>query len=202
MAGEAATARAPATRVFLEVCCDTIEAALTAVAAGAPGLELCAALADGGVTPSLGLVIAVLARVPRSVHVNVLVRCRPGDFCYTDAEMDVMKHDVGAFRSAGVGGVVVGALTLSGSVDVPRLAQLVQAATSPRLDGAPAVTVTFSRAFDVCADAMDALDVLRQPTTGVDRLLTSGQAPSAMEGSAALSFVLLVILFLFLPFAI
>jgi copper homeostasis protein len=103
----------------------------------------------------------------------VLVRPRGGDFVYSADEEDVMTRDIRAAREAGADGVVIGALTPSGAVDVPRTARLI-AVSRP-------LSTTFHRAFDETADPAAAFtDVLE---LGADRLLTSGGAPTALEGA-------------------
>ncbi|MCP2266287.1 copper homeostasis protein [Promicromonospora thailandica] len=155
---------------------------------GARRVELCTALgATGGITPSAALVEAVVAAaavVPASdaaplLEVHVLVRPRPGGFVYSAAETDLMLRDVTLAVDAGADGVVVGALTPSGAVDVPRLRDLV--------DAAEGAEVTFHRAIDVVPDPVAALDVLAG--AGVARVLTSGgaaRAGEALERLAAL----------------
>ncbi|WP_372449549.1 copper homeostasis protein CutC [Cellulomonas fulva] len=158
----------------LEVAVQDVAGALAAVAAGADRLELCVALgATGGLTPSPGLLEAVLDAVP-GTGVHVLVRPRPGGFRYGDDEVDVQVRDVRAAVAAGAAGVVVGALAdgRASGVDQRALARLVVAA-----DGRE---VTFHRAFDVLDDVAGTLDVLA--AAGVRRVLTSGGAARAGDG--------------------
>ena len=137
---------------------------------GADRVELCAGLSEGGLTPSLGTVRGALAvaRVP----VHVIVRPRGGNFVYSDSEFNSMLDDVQVLKEAGVQGVVIGCLTPDGLVDVPRTRALV-AQAGP-------VSVTFHRAFDLTADPAQALEDL--VTCGVNRVLTSGQQVTALEG--------------------
>jgi copper homeostasis protein len=154
-----------------EVCVDTVAGALAAHEAGADRVELCAALGTGGLTPSAGLVEEVLAAVPVPVH--VLIRPRDGDFLYDRHEVTVMVRDVALAARLGAHGVVVGALTADGDVDVDTCARLVDAA-----GGRP---VTFHRAFDLARRPLDALDAIAG--LGADRLLTSGQEATAPDGA-------------------
>lgn len=163
-----------ASRVVVEVTVDSVAGAKAAAAAGADRLELAVALGEGGLTPSPGLVAAVLAAV--AVPVCVLVRPRAGDFLYDAAELDVMLRDIAALRDAGVAGVVVGALAADGRLDAGAMAAMV-AAAGP-------LSVTCHRAFDLSRDAFEALAILQQ--LGIGRLLTSGQAASAPAGAALL----------------
>lgn len=171
----------PARRVAVEICVDDVEGALAAEREGADRIELCAALSEGGLTPSLGLARVVLDRV-RRVGVHVMVRPRGGDFLVGDAELEVMLADIRALcalpRAPAVSlGLVFGALTPDHRVDRETLARLM-AACGP-------VPVTFHRAFDLVPDPAAALDLLR--ALGVRRVLTSGGAPTAEAGTAALA---------------
>ena len=113
-------------RVLLEVCVDTVEAALAAAVAGADRLELCGSLSAGGTTPSAGAIAAVRARI--ETPLMVLVRPRAGDFVVSDAEFTAMARDVEVVRDRGAQGVVLGVLQPDGSIDEHRLERLVAAA--------------------------------------------------------------------------
>ena len=155
---------------FLESCCTDVEQICRAQKAGARRIELCEKLAVGGVTPSAELLKAAIsvAKVP----VNVLVRPRGGDFVFSAAEADTMLRDIELCREAGAAAVVIGALDSRGDVDMPLMRRL--------CDAASGMSVTFHRAFDVCADPLAAFeDVL---ALGCDRLLTSGHESDAFKG--------------------
>ncbi len=158
------------TPVLVEACANSLTSALAAQAGGAARVELCAALIEGGVTPSAAVI--ELARQQLNIRLHVLIRPRGGDFCYDDTEVAVMTRDIEFCRSVGVDGVVIGMLAPDGSVDVERTRALVAAARP--------MQVTFHRAFDMAADADRALDDVL--ALGVERLLTSGQRGSAFEG--------------------
>jgi copper homeostasis protein len=160
--------------VLVEACVDSVASALAAERGGAGRLELCDNLFDGGTTPSAGMISAVKAatRIP----VFVIVRPRGGGFVYTHDEMGVMRLDIEAARMLGADGVVIGVLTRDARVDTEQLRTLVAAA-----GGLP---VTFHRAFDLTRDRDQALETLMH--AGVKRVLTSGGAPSALEGIEAI----------------
>ncbi len=147
---------------------------VTAQDHGADRVELCASLSEGGLTPSLGVIRGALAvaRVP----VQVMLRPRGGDFLYSDSEYASMLADLHFMREAGVPGVVLGCLTPDARIDVPRLRELVAAAGE--------MSVTFHRAFDLVADPFRALEDLI--ACGVNRVLTSGQQPTALLGQECL----------------
>ncbi|MBO3085188.1 copper homeostasis protein CutC [Cellulomonas fengjieae] len=158
---------------LLEIAVQDVAGAVTAAALGADRLELCAALAaTGGLTPSGGLLDAVLAAVPPHVGVHVLVRPRAGSFVYSADELDVQARDVRAAVRAGAAGVVVGALSTVGAVDRDAVARLVDAA-----DGRE---ITFHRAIDTVPALQDALDQL--VSLGIVRVLTSGGASRSIDG--------------------
>ena len=155
---------------FLESCCTDVEQIRRAQEAGARRIELCEKLAVGGVTPSAELLKAAIsvAKVP----VNVLVRPRGGDFVFSAAEADTMLRDIELCREAGAAAVVIGALDSRGDVDMPLMRRL--------CDAASGMSVTFHRAFDVCANPLATFeDVL---ALGCDRLLTSGHESDAFKG--------------------
>ena len=155
---------------FLESCCTDVEQIRRAQEAGARRIELCEKLAVGGVTPSAELLKAAISVA--KVTVNVLVRPRGGDFVFSAAEADTMLRDIELCREAGAAAVVIGALDSRGEVDMPLMRRL--------CDAASGMSVTFHRAFDVCADPIAAVeDVL---ALGCDRLLTSGHESDAFKG--------------------
>lgn len=161
--------------VLVEACVDAIDSALEAERGGAGRLELCGELLQGGVTPSAGLIGAVWERV--AIPVFVLIRPRTGDFLYDADEVDVMVRDIAAARAMDVDGVVIGVLTRDGDVDIGTVHTLKEAAGRMK--------VTFHRAFDFARDREVALEALIE--LGVDRVLTSGGAATALDGAASLA---------------
>lgn len=153
-----------------EVCAVNIQSALAAQRAGAHRIELCSALDVGGLTPSLGLIRAAVQALEIPVH--VLIRPREGDFCYSDLELEIMLEDIRLCREAGAAGVVVGALTEDGPLDLPKMKAMKAAAGD--------LDVTCHRAFDFTPDPAEALEQLI--AMGFGRVLSSGQSDSAYEG--------------------
>jgi copper homeostasis protein len=161
--------------ILLEVCVETVASAIAAERGGAHRIELCSDLAVEGVTPSTELIQQVRQQVAIPLH--VLIRPRAGDFHYSTVEFDAVKDEIRRAKNLGVNGLVLGVLDSRGHVDVSRTRELVELASPLR--------VTFHRAFDACADLPAALeDVV---TTGADRVLTSGGAQTAEEGSVMLT---------------
>ena len=138
--------------------------------AGADRIELCCNLKQGGLTPSIAAIETAVQCLDIAVY--VLIRPRPGHFCYNDLEMQQMLSNIRWCKKAGVDGVVLGVLQKDGHIDQSKTARLVAAARP--------LQVTFHRAFDRCKKPLEALDVLIN--IGIDRLLTSGQSKSAFEG--------------------
>lgn len=166
----------------LEIAVQDAAGAAIALAAGADRVELCAALGlTGGLTPSRGTVRSVVA-VELPVH--VLIRIRPGGFVYTPEEIAVMCEDIKDVIEAGAAGVVIGALTADNVVDVPATRQMVEAVRSTARAAAEHIEVTFHRALDVCEDPVTQLRILAD--LGIDRVLTSGGAPAAPQGTSVL----------------
>jgi copper homeostasis protein len=163
--------------ILLEVAVDDPAGLAAAVAGGADRVELCAALDLGGLTPTTGLMQAA-ARA--GLPVMAMIRPRGGDFCYSAQELAVMEGDIAEARAAGLAGVVFGALTPEGALDLPAMARLCQAA-----DG---MEVTLHRAFDLTRDWRAAVD--QAVGLGIARILTSGHAPRAPEGVARLAEVM------------
>ncbi|MFM2485350.1 copper homeostasis protein CutC [Celerinatantimonas yamalensis] len=154
----------------LEVCCYGLDQALIAEQAGAHRIELCAASQEGGITPSFGTL--KLAEAQLSVPTMVMIRPRGGDFCYNEAELACMLEDIALVRELDLAGVVFGALNVNGELDILAMTRL--------LDAAKGLSVTFHRAFDMCQNPQRVFQQLAD--MGVDRILTSGQRPSALEG--------------------
>lgn len=160
-------------RRILEVCCGDIESVKAARDGGADRVELCCALSEGGLTPSYGqLSMALDLEIP----VNVLLRPRRGDFCYSDDEVETMIDDVCMAAVSGANGIVVGALTPDGDIDIQAMRSLKKEAAG--------MEMTFHRAFDLCRDPEQALETLIM--LGFDNVLTSGLRSNALEGAETL----------------
>lgn len=161
-------------RVLLEACVASATEAQAAAEVGADRIELNRALERDGLTPSVAEVSATVSRV--SVPVIAMLRPHDRGFVYSATEFAEMTSDLDALLEVGVAGVAVGPLTAQGTVDEKKLSRFVKAAGSQ--------SVIFHRAFDVCADPFTSLEKLID--LGVTRILTSGQARTAVEGVGVL----------------
>ena len=157
--------------LIVEIAVQDAAGARVALAGGADRLELCQALETGGLTPSLGLIDAVVEAVDPA-RVNVLVRPRAGGFVYSSEEIAVVSADIDACVSRGVGGVVVGALTPDGGLDREALRRW--------QDAAGPATVVFHRAIDAAPHPLAIFDAL--VAQGIPRVLTSGGAARCIDG--------------------
>lgn len=157
-------------RYTLECCVDSVESALAASEGGADRLELCAALLIGGISPGLALFEQV--REHCSLPVRVLLRPRFGDFLYSDYEFQILKKEVEQFRRAGADGVVIGCLQPDGTLHIDQMRELIEKAGDMK--------VTLHRAFDLCADPLQAYEQAK--ILGIDTILTSGQESSCEKG--------------------
>jgi copper homeostasis protein len=154
----------------LEVIAFDIESCIIAEKTGAHRIELCDNQAEGGTTPSFGLIHS--ARKNTTIELFPIIRPRGGDFLYSEVEFDIMKEDVLLCKKTGCDGVVLGLLNKDGSIDKKRTSELVNLAYP--------MSVTFHRAFDRSNNPIDALEDII--STGCERILTSGQCPTALEG--------------------
>ena len=153
-------------KIVLEVAVFSVEAALTAIKAGADRIEFCENPQEGGTTPSYGSLKTLIQKT--NIPVFPIIRPRGGDFLYTDAEFECIKADLLLAKELGYPGAVLGLLNANGHIDIERTKALVQLA-------AP-MEITFHRAFDRCKDPLQGLEDII--ATGCKRILTSGQVPN------------------------
>jgi copper homeostasis protein len=160
---------------LLEVCVDSLASARAAIRGGADRIELCSALALGGLTPYSGLLRQI--RTESNIPVRCLMRPRSGDFLYNQDEIDLMVSQIQELRAAGADGFVIGCLTAEGDLDAAAMKPLIEAAENAGL--------TLHRCIDV---SRDPLETYRQAASlGIDTVLTSGAAASCMAGLETLS---------------
>ncbi len=156
---------------ILEIIATSAEDCITIERHGGERIELCTALALGGLTPSAGLVAA--ARAATSLPIMMMLRPREGGFCYTNDEFATLLHDLEFGLAQNVDGFVFGCLCEDGTIDRARTQQIVERAGAKQ--------AVFHRAFDVTPDPVAALETLID--LGVTRVLTSGQQPTALAGA-------------------
>jgi copper homeostasis protein len=162
-------------RLVLEICVESVDHAVAAELGGAHRIELCSDLSSGGITPSAGLMQTARRHVGFPIH--VLIRPRPGDFCYSDREVEIMRDDIQAAKEFGMDGVVLGVLHEDARVDIEHTKALVELAHP--------LPVTFHRAFDASGNLETSLEDVIQ--TGASRILTSGGEVRAIDGLSTLA---------------
>lgn len=155
--------------MLLEVCVDDAAGLAAAIAGGADRIELCSALEQGGLTPSPGLIALAAGS---SVPVRAMIRPRPGDFVFDEADVQTMLGDIAAMRAAGLEGVVLGASLPDGRLDRDLIRRLMEAARG--------LGTTLHRAVDLVPDMAEAVE--QAVVLGFDTILTSGGALTALEG--------------------
>ncbi|WP_394250559.1 copper homeostasis protein CutC [Vibrio profundi] len=163
--------------IEIEVCIDNMESLHHAIDGGADRIELCSSLALGGLTPSVGLMKR--AAIASTVPVYAMIRPRQGDFIFNQDDIKCMIDDIHAAGQAKLHGVVLGALTPDGEVDMITMKKLVEVANHYQLG------ITFHRAIDQCRDYKTSLEAVI--SLGCERVLTSGLATTAEEGVEVLS---------------
>jgi copper homeostasis protein len=158
-----------------EACVENLSEALIASERGADRIELCENLAVGGTTPSYGTIVTCKKHL--SIPVIVMIRPRGGDFVYSSPEVDSMLEDIRICRKAGADGIATGVLTSAGEIDMQILRRLIS--------GAGSMQITFHKAIDETRNIETEIQKLKD--TGIYRVLTSGGAPTALEGSLTLN---------------
>lgn len=160
--------------VLLEICVDDPAGIDAAVAGNADRIELCSSLELGGLTPSAALVErAVTSGCP----VHMMVRPRAGGFVLEAGEAALMLEEIRLGLARGVAGVVVGALLPDGRLDRDALARF--------RDAARDATIVLHRAIDLAPDPVAA--VREAAALGYDKILSSGGAPTAIQGMTTLA---------------
>ena len=166
----------------IEVCCPDLASVKRAIDGRADRIELCTALELDGLTPSREEIREAVALChANGVKVHVLVRSREGNFVYNENEVRQMSDEIVMSLEEGADGIVIGALTEYGALDIPTCQKWIAVAKEwQKEQGRAELGITFHRAFDVCRNPMQALeDIIAM---GCNRLLTSGQEPSALKG--------------------
>ncbi len=159
--------------ILFELGADTAAGVRTAAAGGVDRIELCSALAIGGVTPSTGLMrLAAGCGIPT----RVMIRPRGGDFSYSVDEVDAMRADIDTVHALGLDGVVFGANHASGELDETVLRTL--------CDHSAGLETAIHRSFDLAPDQAAALETVIG--LGMATVLTAGGGRTARDGVAGL----------------
>ena len=154
----------------IEICANSLQSAFNAQIGGANRIELCDNLLEGGTTPSAGVLQSVKKHL--NIECFVLIRPRGGDFCYNKWEFEAMLADIRMAKKLGADGIVSGILDNENKLDLQRTIDLIE-------ESRP-LPFTFHRAFDVVQEPLMVLEELIN--IGAARILTSGQANTAIEG--------------------
>ncbi|MCZ4317744.1 copper homeostasis protein CutC [Aequorivita viscosa] len=160
--------------IQIEICANSFESAKAAQLASANRIELCTELSVGGLTPSHGLIEKVISEL--NIPTHVLIRPRSGNFTYSEDEFDVMLRDIAFCKKLGCAGIVSGFLTSENKINLNKTKQMITASEG--------MEFTFHRAFDWVENPLEELQNLMD--LKVDRLLSSGQKPTAIEGISLL----------------
>jgi copper homeostasis protein len=161
--------------MLIEIAVFSIEAALLAQQSGADRVELCCGPFEGGLTPGYGTILMAASQL--TIPLNVMIRPREGDFCYSDKEFETMLFDIDLCKQTGVHGIVTGVLLKDGSIDTERVKKIVERSYP--------LSITFHRAFDLARNPYIAMEELIE--CGVHTILTSGGMKTAMEGSGLIA---------------
>jgi len=156
--------------MVLEICANSYESAINAQNAKADRIELCTELSIGGITPSYGLMKKIAAEI--TIPVNILIRPRSGNFCYSDDEFELMKNNINLCKELGFNAIVSGVLNADNTIDTKRTQELIQLSKP--------LSFTFHRAFDCVINPKESLQQLID--LKVDRILTSGLQEKAIDG--------------------
>lgn len=160
-----------------EICIGSYEDAMTAWQNGAERIEFNSALALGGFSPAASDVKALKEKT--GLEIICMIRVREGGFCASPLEKESMFAQAKELLEAGADGLAFGFLLSDGSIDIQatrKMADLIHRY------GRQAV---FHRAIDVSKNPVEAVEVLKG--CGIDRILTSGGAATAMEGRSMLA---------------
>ncbi|WP_126973824.1 copper homeostasis protein CutC [Gynurincola endophyticus] len=155
----------------LEICAFDLASAIAASKYPIARIELCGGFEVGGTTPSFACL--QMAREQIAIPVYPIIRPRGGDFVYTEQEFEMMLREIDLCNELGFEGISTGVQNEDGSIDEERMMMIVQAAYP--------MGVTCHRVFDLTPDPLAAMNVLIR--LGVERILTSGQQASALEGA-------------------
>ena len=115
----------------LEVCVDSVESAIAATNGGATRIELCSNIIIGGTTPDLELFKIIRNKI--QIPINVMIRPRFGDFCYTESEFEIMCRQSEKFAREGANAIVIGCLNPDGSLNEAYMKEIMNMATGCRV---------------------------------------------------------------------
>jgi len=157
--------------MIIEACVENIGQAILADEKGAHRIELCRDLQSGGLTPSMELIQEVASHL--KIPIKIMIRCRPGNFVYNDSELLIMLDSIEKLSALGFKDFVIGFLNEESNLDHPKLESVCNAFSFANF--------TFHKAIDVCQDPLKSIEELKKYSQ-IKSILTSGLAPTAMDG--------------------
>lgn len=152
-----------------EVCVENFTNVPLMIERGAERIELNNDLANGGTTPSFGVIKKTVEYAHKyNVPVIVMIRPRSGNFVYTADELEIMNSDIQMCSLLKADGIAFGCLTNNKQLDKIAMKKLITTAHAGNLE------VVMHMAFDelTASKQKEALEWLSK--NKVARVLTHG----------------------------
>lgn len=155
-----------------ELCVDSYKGAMLAEKYRFDSVELNSSLYVGGLTPRIGLVKKVVQNL--DIEIVCMLRNREAGFMYTNEEFEDLLDELDILLNEDIDAIAFGVLTKNYEIDVEKTKIIIE-----KIHNKNKIAV-FHRAFDNVYDYKSAIKLLIE--LKCDRVLTSGQAVSAIEG--------------------
>lgn len=157
---------------LIEVSAESYQDCMAAYYGGAHRVLLSNAISLGGLTPT----VAVLDAVKKGLDIEVvcLVRPRLAGFSYDECDREIMMDEAKRLLEAGADGIAFGFLERCSKIEKENTIEMVKLIHSYN------AKAVFNGAFDLCESPHEAIEELIE--CGVDRVMTSGQKKTALEG--------------------
>jgi copper homeostasis protein len=164
-------------KTSLEICVDNVESIDTVNKIGVESIELCSSLALGGISPTLSLLDYAFKNT--TIPIQAMVRPRPGNFNYSEAELNACINEISLMKQFNISGIVFGALTDDNKVDINACKKIYSIAHQLNLE------LTFHRAVDMTLNYEEAIEQIIE--IGFTRILTSGHTDNVEKGIETLA---------------